>query len=89
MRDHWRPDADFLVRLNKRQLLSIGGHIHGEPWASAHAATKKAVLVEILVDTFSAESARPMPEDACERAARWLPDGMAFATPQPEMQATV
>jgi ParB family chromosome partitioning protein len=82
MADYWRPTGEnFLGRVNREQLLAIGRDTLGSTWSHAAAKDKKSSLVDQLERAF-AEPGKPgrTPEQA-DKLKRWLPAGMAFATP--------
>jgi ParB family chromosome partitioning protein len=78
----WRPTAaNYWGRTRKAHGLTTGREILGERWARDHAEDKKPALAAALEAAFD-----PAPGVACigvgqaerERAAGWLPPGMAY-----------
>jgi ParB family transcriptional regulator, chromosome partitioning protein len=81
--DCWRPTAaNYWSRVKKAHGLAIGREILSERWARDHRDDKKPALAAALEAAFDLEASA-----ACiglgpaerERAAAWLPPGMAYA----------
>jgi ParB family chromosome partitioning protein len=85
--DYWRPSkAQFLSRINRRQLLAIGREVLGEQWAQSRAGDKKALLVDQLDRSFADPEKSGRTPEQIARLKSWLPQGMAFdvaAVPKP------
>ena len=73
--DYWRPTKDnYLSRINREQLLAIGGTVMLDGWVDAHRNDKKGTLVALLDKAF-ADSGKPDTRGAIKN---WLPKGMGF-----------
>jgi ParB family chromosome partitioning protein len=87
MAGYWRPTKDnFLGRITRDQLLTVGRDALGEPWAQSHFAEKKSLLVEQLDRAFSNPEKSGRTPDQIEKLKSWLPQGMSFeiaAAPKP------
>lgn len=80
---YWRPTKDnFLVRLNRIQLLGICREVLGEGWAQASSTHKKALLVGQLDRAFSDPVKAGRNPEETHRLQSWLPAGMAFTLPE-------
>jgi ParB family chromosome partitioning protein len=78
---YWRPTKDnFLGRLTRDQLLTVGREVLGEPWAQSRFAEKKSLLVEQLDRAFSNPEKSGRTPDQTEKLKSWLPQGMSFDT---------
>ena len=78
MRNHWRPDASFLSKRNREQLVSIAvdcGYAEGKGQVSSY---KKADLVNCLIRHFQSAKAAAAPTPAQQKARDWLPEAMLF-----------
>ncbi|MGH7096856.1 MAG: hypothetical protein ACREE4_04225 [Stellaceae bacterium] len=77
----WRPTAaNYWGRAKKAHGLAIGGEILGERWARDHAEDKKPALaaaLEAAFDPASGVACIGVGQAERERAAGWLPPGMA------------
>jgi ParB family chromosome partitioning protein len=87
----WRPTAaNYWGRVKKAHGLATGREILGERWARDHADDKKPALATALEAAFD-----PVSGIACidvgqaerERAAGWLPPGMAYESGADEKAA--
>jgi len=77
---HWRPTGDnFWKRVKKDYALDVASDVVGEAWAKIHKGDKKAVLAETLETIFSGQRTASVTAQQASVAAKWLPDGMAFA----------
>lgn len=76
---YWRPTrSNYLGRISREQLLSLGREVLGEPWSQAHSGDKKGELAAALERAFAdPEKAARTPEQL-EKLKGWLPSGMAF-----------
>jgi ParB family transcriptional regulator, chromosome partitioning protein len=79
MRDHWRPDAEFLTRRTREQLLEIAA----ESGLSTHRQTKKTELVQALARHFTRAAAAEQPNESQQKARDWLPEAMRFPAIDP------
>jgi ParB family chromosome partitioning protein len=78
MRNHWRPDASFLSKRNREQLVSIAvdcGYAEGKGQVSSY---KKPDLVNCLIRHFQSAKAAAEPTPAQQKARDWLPEAMLF-----------
>ena len=80
--DYWRPTAaNYWCRVKKAYALAIGREILGERWARDHADAKKPVLAAALETAFDPQKSNAciaLDQAARDRAAVWLPPGMAY-----------
>ncbi len=80
--DLWRPTvANYWGRVKKAHGLEVGREILGERWARDHGGDKKPVLAEALQNAFDPGlngNLIGLSEVAREKAAAWLPPGMAY-----------
>ncbi len=83
---YWRPTQyNFLNRIGKEQLLSVGGETLGDDWSKSHRNDKKTQMVGRLDTAFSKLDSGGNSYTAADALKQWLPVGMAFkkAEPQP------
>lgn len=84
---YWRPTKDnFLGRITRDQLLSIGREVLGEGWSQSHTSDKKTALVDQLSRAFSDPDKSGRTPAQVENLKSWLPIGMSFdiaAAPKP------
>lgn len=83
MRNHWRPDADYLGRLTRPQLVAVAQECGFSDGHSALHAWKKAELVNGLLRHFELARSAPAPTPAQEKARAWLPSTMRFPAVDP------
>jgi ParB family transcriptional regulator, chromosome partitioning protein len=77
--EYWRPTSDnYLSRVTRDQLLSIGREVLGEQWVNARRKDKKGELVNQLDRAFAAPDRDGRTPEQAERLERWLPAGMEF-----------
>ena len=79
MRRHWRPDAAFLSKRRKDQLVAIAKESGASIRMGALKDYSKATLVEALVKQF--ERTKAAPDDAPDydlKGRDWLPGAMLF-----------
>jgi ParB family chromosome partitioning protein len=80
--DYWRPTAgNYWGRVKKAHGLAIGQELLGERWARDHANDKKPALAAALQTAFDPENSMAciaLERAARDRAAAWLPPGMAY-----------
>lgn len=85
MRNHWRPDAAFLGKRNREQLVAVA---IGSGYADAIgqlSAYKKADLVNALARYFESAKAASDPTEQQRKALAWLPEAMLFPAVDPNM----
>jgi hypothetical protein len=76
---YWRPTEDnYLSRISRDQLLSLGREAMGETWAKARTGEKKASLVAELNRAFSDPAKCSWMPQQVGTLKSWLPAGMAF-----------
>ena len=88
MASYWRPTKDnFLGRITRDQLLSIGRETFGEHWAQARRDDKKGELVDQLDRAFRAPEEHGRTKQQVEALRNWLPAGMRFSddSAEPEL----
>jgi hypothetical protein len=78
MRNHWRPDGDFLNRRTREQLVAIAGECGFADGHSVLNTWKKAELVNGLLRHFEVARSAVGATPAQEKAIAWLPDAMQF-----------
>lgn len=83
MRRHWRPDAAFLGKRNREQLVVLAKECGYADAASQLGTYKKADLVNALVRYFQSAKAEAEPTEQQIRAREWLPDAMLFPAIDP------
>jgi ParB family transcriptional regulator, chromosome partitioning protein len=84
MRNHWRPDADFLNRRTREQLVALAeqcGHADG---VSGLRTRKKTELVNALLRHFEQARQASAPNEAQTKAISWLPEAMLFPAIDPD-----
>jgi len=87
MRNHWRPDAAFLGKRNREQLVGIAVE-SGFAEAPGQLSTyKKADLVNGLTRYFHNTKTENDPAD--QKAREWLPEAMLFPAVDPGAPAEV
>ena len=82
---HFRPTAgNYWSRVRMDHARAVGGEILGDRWARDQAKAKKAQLSKSLDTAFAAGGTAPsfVTAKARGKAARWVPEGFAFA-PRP------
>lgn len=78
MRHHWRPDASFLSKRTRDQLVSIAiecGYAEGRGQVSSY---KKADLVNGLARHFQSAKTAAEPTPPQQKAREWLSEAMLF-----------
>lgn len=83
MKNHWRPDAAFLGKRNREQLLVIAVECGFADAASQLSTYKKADLVNGLTRYFHNTKTDSDPAD--QKARDWLPEAMLFPAIDPNM----
>ncbi len=88
MRHHWQPDADFLNRRTRDQLIAIANECGYAESVGALGSWKKLELVNGLLRHFeqARQSAEPTP--AQQKARAWLPEAMLFPAVDPDAAST-
>ncbi|MBV8978163.1 MAG: ParB/RepB/Spo0J family partition protein [Alphaproteobacteria bacterium] len=76
MKNHWRPDAAFLSKRNREQLLAVAVECGFAEGASQLSTYKKADLVNGLTRYFHSSKADGGAVDP--KARDWLPEAMLF-----------
>jgi ParB family transcriptional regulator, chromosome partitioning protein len=75
----WRPTAaNYLGRITRDQLLTIGREILGESWAQSRHKDKKSELAAQLERAFAAPEKHGRTPEQVGKLSNWLPEGMAF-----------
>ena len=85
MKNHWRPDAAFLGKRNREQLVAIAlasGFVEGAGQLSTY---KKADLVNALARYFQSAKAESEPTAQQRKGRDWLPEAMLFPAVDPNM----
>lgn len=85
MRNHWRPDAAFLSKRNREQLVSVALGSGYTDSAAQLSKYKKADLVNALVRYFEGAKAAADPTAQQIRAREWLPEAMLLPAVDPNM----
>lgn len=81
--EYWRPTKDnYLSRISRDQLASIGVEVFGKSWANDRAKHKKGQLVTALDLAFGDPEGQGETPEQVEKLRNWLPQGMAFVTPE-------
>lgn len=88
MRHHWRPDATFLNRRNRTQLIAIATECGYAEGVSGLQGWKKVELVNALLRHFDAARTAVDPTPAQLKARNWLPEAMAFPAIDPDAAAS-
>lgn len=83
MKNHWRPDAAFLGKRNREQLVVIAVECGFAEAASQLSTYKKADLVNGLTRYFHNVKGDSDPVD--QKARDWLPEAMLFPAVDPNM----
>jgi ParB family chromosome partitioning protein len=87
MKNHWRPDAAFLGKRNREQLVGIANECGYAGSAGQLSAYKKADLVNGLTRYF--HNTRTANDPADQKARHWLPEAMLFPAVDPSAPAEV
>jgi ParB family chromosome partitioning protein len=85
MTNHWRPDAAFLAKRNREQLVAVAigsGYVDAIGQLSKY---KKADLVNALARYFESAKAASDPTEQQKKARAWLPEAMLFPAVDPNM----
>lgn len=88
MRNHWRPDDDFLNRRTREQLVAIARECGYEDGLSRLHTWKKGELVQGLLRHFASARQAQQPTDAQRKALTWLPEAMLFPAVDPDADAS-
>ena len=83
MRSHWRPDAAFLSKRTREQLVGIAracGYAEGIGLVGGY---KKSELVACLVRHFQTAQTTSEPTAAQQKARNWSPEAMLFPAVDP------
>jgi ParB family transcriptional regulator, chromosome partitioning protein len=83
MRRHWRPDAAFLGKRNREQLVAIAKECGYADTPGQLSTYKKADLVNALARYFQSAQAEADPTPAQQKAREWLPEAMLFPAVDP------
>jgi ParB family chromosome partitioning protein len=79
MERYWRPtQANYLGRITRDRLLSLGSELFGPQWAQARSRDRKGELAAELERAFAEPEKTARGPQQLEALRRWLPDGMAF-----------
>jgi ParB family chromosome partitioning protein len=84
MHNHWRPDADFLNRRTRDQLLGLAADCGFAEGRSGLHTWKKAELIAALLRHFEQARTASTPTEAQLLARAWLPEAMAFPAIDPD-----
>jgi ParB family chromosome partitioning protein len=84
MKNHWRPDAAFLSRRNREQLIQIAKASGFADGRSNITTYKKAELVSGLLRYFADAHGASEPTEVQQKARAWLPEAMAFPAVDPD-----
>lgn len=87
MRAHWQPDAAFLSRRTREQLVQIAAESGLTSRLGWPSTMKKAELVKALAQHFQRVRELDTLGDADQKARDWLPDAMRFPTLETEADA--
>lgn len=85
MKNHWRPDAAFLGKRNREQLVAVALGSGYTDSAGQLSSYKKADLVNALARYFEGAKAASDPTEQQIRAREWLPEAMLFPAVAPNM----
>lgn len=85
MRRHWRPDAAFLGKRNREQLVAVALGSGYTESAAQLSKYKKADLVNALARYFESAKAANDPTEQQRKALVWLPEAMLFPAVDPNM----
>jgi len=81
MESYWRPtQANYLGRITRDRLLSLGRELFGDQWAQARSRDKKGELAAELERAFAHPDNVACSPQQREKLRCWLPEGMAFGT---------
>ena len=81
MAAYWRPTrGNYLGRITRDQLLSLGRELLGDQWAQARSRDKKGELADALERAFADPQKIACTPEQRDRLKHWLPEGMAFDT---------
>lgn len=78
MQKHWRPDASFLAKRTREQLIGIARECGYADGSGSVNSYKKSELVTCLTRFFQSANAATAPTPAQRRALGWLPGPMLF-----------
>ncbi len=82
MAAYWRPaKGNYLARVTREQLLTLGREVLGEQWAQARAKEKKSSLVDQLDRAFAAPEKHGRTPEQVDKLTGWRPAGMAYGPP--------
>jgi ParB family chromosome partitioning protein len=87
MRNHWRPDASFLGRRNREQLVSIAKESGFADGHGSLGSYKKSELVTSLAKHFQNAKGATEPTPSQMKAREWLPEAMLFPAVDPQAAA--
>jgi ParB family chromosome partitioning protein len=85
MKNHWRPDAAFLGKRNREQLVAVALGSGYTESAAQLSKYKKADLVNALARHFESARAARDPSEQQRKALAWLPEAMLFPAVDPNM----
>ncbi|MCZ7641496.1 MAG: hypothetical protein M5U33_00445 [Pseudorhodoplanes sp.] len=85
MKNHWRPDAAFLGKRNREQLVAVALGSGYTDNAGQLSSYKKADLVNALTRYFESAKAVSDPTEQQTNARAWLPEAMLFPAVDPNM----
>ena len=75
---YWRPNkANYLDRLRRDDLLTLGGKLLGKDWETKHSKAKKSELVSLLDNAFNDEDT-PLTNEQTAALDTWLPGAMTL-----------
>lgn len=75
----WRPNEEnFLKRISKADLLTLGNDLLGASWFKAHHKKTKAQIVGLLDKAFNEPDKKKLKKDVLEKLSNWLPEHMGF-----------
>lgn len=81
MAGYWRPTrANYLGRIPRDQLLSLGSGLLGDQWSQARSRDKRSELADALERVFAEPEKVARSPQQLEMLQRWLPEGMAFGS---------
>jgi ParB family chromosome partitioning protein len=76
---YWRPTvANYLGRINRDQLLTLGRDLLGEAWSQSRSRLKKSEAAAELERAFADPQRYGRTPRQIADLTRWLPEGMAF-----------
>ncbi len=85
MKAHWRPEAAFLGKRNREQLVAVALGSGYTESAAQLSKYKKADLVNALVRYFEGVKSASEPTEQQKKAREWLPEAMLFPAIDPNM----